>query len=249
MTEVHHGLIGIRPHHVFGEMHTDDMRERACSMLIPHPCAFSGGTSAIEALLLVALVKISDANRLFEFGTYMGGSTVLLAENSNDAAEVFTLDLPEDVAPMSVVGLSAAFGSSSHATEDNFLSAKSTTHGPVIAQGFYQDAPSKKITFLRGDSKTVDLHAYDRSIDMSWIDGGHDYMTVKSDTANGLRMANPKNENAVIAWHDFDNQNHQGVGRYLRELGEDRFIYHVGDTMLAFCFPNAQEKRFGDTRV
>lgn len=214
-------------------------------MLIPHPSAFSGGTLTIEALLLIALMRISDAERVFEFGTYMGGSTVLLAENSKDTAQIFTLDLPADSSGASQVDASSAYGTTSHRVEDRFLSAKATAHGPVIADGFYRHAPNKKITFLRADSKTADLGAYDRSIDMVWIDGGHDYDTVRSDTANAFRMVNPKNENAVIVWHDFDNNDHKDVGRFLRELAESRLMYAIGNTFLAFCFPNAPAKRFG----
>jgi hypothetical protein len=181
-------------------------------MLIPRPSAFSGGALTIEVLLLITFVRISGARRIFEFGTYMGGSTVLLAENSKDTTEIFTLDLPADASGVSQVGASSAYGTTSHRVEDGFLSAKATAHGPVIAEGFYRQSPSKKITFLR---------------------------------ANALRMVNPKNDNAVIVWHDFDNKDHKDVGRFLRELAENRLIYAIGNTFLAFCFPNAGGKRFG----
>lgn len=239
------GLVPIRPHHVFAAFQTDDMRERACTMLIPHPSAFSGGALTIEVLLLITLIRISDARRIFEFGTYMGGTTVLLAENSKDTAEIFTLDLPADASGASQVGSSSTYGTTTHRVEDNFLSAKATAHGPVIAEGFYRQSPSKKIKFLRANSTTADLSAYDQSMDMVWIDGGHDYDTVKIDTANAFRMVNPKNENAVIVWHDFDNKDHEGVGRFLRELAEDRLVYAIGNSFLALCFPNAAGKRFG----
>ena len=239
------GLVAIRPHHVFGAYQTDDIRERACTMLIPHPSAFSGGALTIEVLLLITLIRISGARRLFEFGTYMGGTTVQLAENSMDSAEIFTLDLPADVSGAAKVDANGAHSTTSESDQNVFLSAKATAHGPVIAEGFYGQSPSKKITFLRADSTTADLSAYDRSIDMVWIDGGHDYDTVRSDTANAFRMVNPKNDNAVIVWHDFDNKDQQDVGRFLRELAENRLVYAIGNTLLAVCFPNADGKRFG----
>jgi predicted O-methyltransferase YrrM len=212
-------------------------------MLVPHPSCFSGGIQTLEALLLVALLKISYANRLFEFGTYMGASTVLLAENSKETAQVFTLDLPVEASGALQVGVNSGYREAPHVVEDRFLAAKATAHGPIVADGFYRHAPSKKITFLRGDSKRADLSAYDRSIDMVWVDGGHDYDTVRSDTDNAFRMISPANKNAVIVWHDFDNPGHD-VGKFLRELAKDRILYAIGSTFLAFCFPNTDVKRF-----
>jgi len=238
-------LVAIRPHHVFAAFETQDMHERACTILIPHPSCFSGGTLALESLLLVALVKISDADRMFEFGTYMGASTVLLAENSKDTAKIFTLDLPANATGAPKITVNSGYRDASHLTMDSFLAAKSTAHGPVVAGGFYGQSPSKKITFLRADSKIADLSAYDHSIDMVWIDGGHDYATVRSDTENAFRMINPANKNAVIVWHDFDNPGHEGVGELLRELAQERIIYTIDRTFLAFCFPNTDVKRFG----
>jgi methyltransferase family protein len=239
------GLIAIRPHHIFAALETKSVKERACTMLIPHPSSFSGGVLTVEALLLIALVKISDANRLFEFGTYMGGTTVLLAENCDDSATLFTLDLPLDASGASQVAVDSAFGDTTHHDEDAFVAAKAVAHGPVVAEGFYGQSPSKKIKFLYADSKTVDLSAYDRSMDMVWVDGGHDYETVRIDTENAFKMANPRNKNAVIVWHDFDNKAHPDVGTYLRELAQEQMIYTIGSTMLAVCFPNTDSKRFG----
>ena len=48
----------------------------------------------LETTLLIAALKSVNARRIFEFGTYLGSTTLNLALNTPDDAEVFTFDLP-----------------------------------------------------------------------------------------------------------------------------------------------------------
>ncbi len=58
-----------------------------------------------------------------------------------------------------------------------------------------------KIGTLIGNSVTFDFSAWKRSIDFLFIDGGHDFLTVKADTENALNMV-VLEKPACIMWHD-----------------------------------------------
>ena len=48
-----------------------------------------------EEILIALTVQALGARRIFEIGTFDGGTTRVLADNAGEGAEVFTLDLPE----------------------------------------------------------------------------------------------------------------------------------------------------------
>ena len=78
----------IRPHHVFSLVPAGQER-----VTLELPKRFVGEPLMLEKALLLALLRISLARRIFEFGTFLGGTTAMLAANA-PAAELFTLDLP-----------------------------------------------------------------------------------------------------------------------------------------------------------
>jgi hypothetical protein len=55
-----------------------------------------GGLTLLENSILVVLVKLVKANYIFEFGTYFGSTTKLLAENSNNNSKIYSLDFNPD---------------------------------------------------------------------------------------------------------------------------------------------------------
>ena len=73
-----------------------------------------------------------------------------------------------------------------------------------------------KITLLNGTSETIikDWHAKNLPApDFAFIDGGHDYNTVKSDTINVIQHIKKP---GWIFWHDYDVIN--DFGKYLTEI-------------------------------
>jgi predicted O-methyltransferase YrrM len=74
----------IRPYRFLG-LFNAPISERIAH--VPNPNRLgSGGISLLEASLLVAAVRIVDARRMFEFGTFLGNTTLLLATISPDDA-------------------------------------------------------------------------------------------------------------------------------------------------------------------
>jgi predicted O-methyltransferase YrrM len=81
----------------------------------------------------------------------------------------------------------------------------------------------KDVTLIRGNSKdkeniqkATDLGPYD----FVYIDGGHDYETVKSDWINYSPLANK-----IVAFHDIANRKEGNVPKFWKELKEQPGIY------------------------
>lgn len=96
---------------------------------------------------------------------------------------------------------------------------------------FLSRPEKSKITMLVGDSKKLDFPNLYNSMDMIFIDGGHDYETVKSDTLLAFKLANKK---CLILWDDFS-PDWPGVVKAVNEFKKDHSIYRIAGTGLAAC--------------
>lgn len=90
------------------------------------------------------------------------------------------------------------------------------------------DASNVKI--LTGNTYTYDFSPYEGKMDFIFVDGGHDYETVKNDSGKALKMVSDK---GVIVWHDYNKEVHPGVYRYLMELSQTLPIIAIGSTSMA----------------
>jgi hypothetical protein len=88
-----------------------------------------------------------------------------------------------------------------------------------------------KIRTIIGDSVTFDFSAWKRSIDFLFIDGGHDFLTVKADTENALKMV-VLEKPACIMWHDYRSWQYPALTCYPDELSKEREIFHIEDPAL-----------------
>jgi predicted O-methyltransferase YrrM len=100
-----------------------------------------------------------------------------------------------------------------------------------------------KIHQLVGDSLTFDFSPYFNKVDLVFVDGGHRYEVVSSDTANALRMVRP---GGVVVWHDFANYGtYSDITRaILGELPADQVI-QIENSQLALY----QKPGNGDVRA
>ena len=233
-------VIQIRPHHIFDLLVTDSIDDRACTVLIPHKTNYSGGIVALETLLLISLLKSNRPDIVFEFGTYMGATTALLCMNTGAYAKVVSIDLPprDNHSVANIVTPTA--GNKGVLKEDNDVDAALINHSTAIG-AYYIDHTScddlKKLVRIYGDSTVMPLSDYYGVVDFVWVDGGHDYDVVKSDTENALRMLNKNNKKSTLVWHDYGNKSHPGVTRYIDELAQMHKIYCIGNTYMALCMP------------
>jgi hypothetical protein len=177
----------------------------------------SGTPSLLENFLLIAAARSVRAKQIFEFGTCLGATTLNLLMNTD--AKVFTLDLGapiENQHPDDAV-----------LTEIHLRGARDYSGTPY----------ESRVEELTGDSTKFDYSSFVDSIDFVFVDGGHDFDTVKSDTENAFRMVR-KNSPACIAWHDYGVPRYSDLTSYLDQFSTERNLFHVGDTMLCFSFSN-----------
>jgi hypothetical protein len=215
----------IRPYKIFTLIESPPP-ERVVNVTLPSRRG-AGGTSLLETMLMVAASQVVNARRFFEFGTFLGSNTLNMALNAPPDAEIFTLDMDEN----SAAGLEQ-HPADAPLTKQHIASQSSLdfTGSPV----------REKIRTLIGNSTTFDYSRWKRSIDLSFIDAGHDYFSVKSDTENALEMA-IEGRPSCIMWHDYHNWEYPALTSYLDELSQEKEIFHVQDTMLCAWFNDPED--------
>jgi SAM-dependent methyltransferase len=134
-----------------------------------------------EEVLIGLTVQALGARRIFEIGTFDGGTTRVLADKAGEGADVFTLDLPE-------------------AEFDQSPWPPSGFRGAQIGTKFRGTAVEPRIKQLFGNSLEFDFSPYERSIDLVFVDAAHDYVHGFADSRTALRLVRP---GGVILWHDF----------------------------------------------
>jgi predicted O-methyltransferase YrrM len=115
----------------------------------------------LELACLAHVVKETQARSIFEFGTFIGRTTRLLALNSPEGARICTLDLPQE----------------------------RVAH--QIGKDYQGTPEAAKIEQLHGDTMTFDPERWLKACDFVWVDAGHDYPFVKADTENAIKMCRP----------------------------------------------------------
>jgi hypothetical protein len=210
----------IRPYKIFTLLEAP-ASERIVNVALPRRRGH-GGTSLLETMLIIAATRIVDSRRVFEIGTFLGSNTLNIALNLPDDAKVFTLDLDEQHA----VDLEQL-------PEDAPLTKLHLASQSAL--DFAGTAVAGKISTLIGNSTTFDFSAWKRSIDFSFIDGGHDFETVKSDTENALELAALEKPSCIM-WHDYRSWEYPALTCYLDDLSKEREIFHVEDTTLCAWF-------------
>jgi hypothetical protein len=210
----------IRPYKIFTLLEAP-VPERVVNVTLPSRRG-TGGTSLLETMLIIAATRIVEARRVFEIGTFIGNNTMNMALNLPADAKVFTLDLDEQHS----VGLEQ-LPEDAPLTKLHLASQSSLDFAGTPVAG--------KISTLIGNSTTFDFSAWKRSIDFLFIDGGHDFLTVKEDTENALKMV-VLEKAACIMWHDYRSWEYPALTCYLDELSKEREIFHIEDTTLCAWF-------------
>jgi hypothetical protein len=209
----------IRPYKVFGLVEASPA-DRIVQLQLP-PRRGTGGLTLLETSVLIAAVHAIHALRVFEFGTFIGSTTLNLALNVPDDGEVFTLDLDE-----------ASLAELNQHPEDAILTH---THFASRTLDFMGSRVERKVKQVLGNSITFDFAPWHNSIDLAFIDGGHDLATVKADTEHALEIV-AKPSPSCILWHDYANKDYPELSTYLDGLSAGMPIFHVEDTMICLWF-------------
>ena len=177
---------------------------------VPSPAAL-GNLALHELVILSTICMYSKPARLFEFGTYDGLTTLHMAMNSPAEAQVFTIDLDQND-PLRF-----------KETDDTFY-----TQGVVVGQIFHEHAEKSKIEQIFGNTLDFDSTMLFGLVDFIFVDAGHAYNLVKSDSCKALEMVRP---GGIILWHDYAS-GHEGVYSYLNELSKNIEMFRLPGTTL-----------------
>lgn len=182
-----------------------------------------GNISVEELCKLCLAVRWLEPNAIFEIGTYNGLTTKQLALNA-PRTTVYTLDIDPSSADASGLEIGEI---------DRHLANKTGDFSFDVGHKFRDTPLSKRIVQLWGDSRLFDYSPYQRKMNLVFIDAGHTYDFVRSDTQNALTLLDPERE-GLIFWHDYDQVLHPGVTRFLVEFAESgRRVFHLRNTNLA----------------
>ncbi len=176
----------------------------------------NGNLSSYELLAIASIASSRGARRLLEIGTFDGNTTLQLALNTPEDAVIHTIDLPE--------------GDS--ATKEPVLESdlQFIADPSKMERKFLGTSVAHKVVQHLGDSTSYDFaqFAKEGSLDFIFIDGGHSYECVKSDTKNAWKVLA---QSGCILWHDFT-PHFGGVYQFLHELSETHDLIHIEGTNL-----------------
>lgn len=162
----------------------------------------------MEQFAVCAIAQLRKPTVVFEFGTFDGATTMLLARNL-PRARIVTLDLDPIQAQAATV-------------EDEIANARDGA-----GSRFARSAESARIEQLLGDSRHFDFSPWYGAIDLVIVDAGHDYACVSADTTTALRLVR---SGGVVVWDDYT-RGWPDVVRAVDEAG--RRIFHLAGTDLA----------------
>ncbi|MGI4787756.1 MAG: class I SAM-dependent methyltransferase [Janthinobacterium lividum] len=186
---------------------------------ISEPVAQDGNVSALELISIIKLIKKYQPYRLFEMGTFDGRTTLNMAANSAEAAEIFTLDLPKSASASAQLRLE--------------VSDRKYIDKEISGAKYRGTEVESKITQLYGDSATYDFSPFFNSIDFIFVDAAHSYEYVLNDSKIALKMLS--GGKGIILWHDYGIW--EGVTKALDQLlqtvPEFRDLKHIEGTTLA----------------
>jgi hypothetical protein len=235
------GLVHIKPKVVFMKIEASD--PAPVSMKINVPSSDIGSVTLLEAAALISLVKLVKPRKIFEFGTFLGYSTALLVENSGDDCAVYSLDLGDGhVSGKPLDSFAEADLRSDGDINDEYLRGAQGARGPHYTTSL-SDADRSRLRLLQQDSRKLDpaAHGLDGSVDIVFVDGGHDTETVTIDTANARRMIG---DSGVIVWHDFNSNIHGDVTTFVNGLAQHEVVVCIQHTMLAILLVGQARRDF-----
>ena len=177
-----------------------------------------GNASRLEILIIAALAASLKKNQnILEIGTFDGKTTINCANNLLNS-KIYTIDLPENKNEKTLDR------SQEYLEYDKYLIKSKNRSNKKFSS--YQN-----IEQIYADSTAYDFSQINFSL--AFIDGGHDYNTVKSDTENCIKYIKKP---GIILWHDYDVTN--PVGKYLRSISKQFQIFWINDTRMCISYIN-----------
>jgi len=173
--------------------------------------------SPVSQLAVLAYVCCAvNPKRIFEFGTYIGSATRVMAMNTS--ASITTLDLDAE-------SRSNLFGK-------EFLYTSGSS--------FLGTLEADRIEQCFGDTRAFDYAPYLGRMDLVFVDANHTYPFVKNDSEWAIKLVH---ESGIIVWDDYiftdEHPECSGVAEYLNECSKIFPCYQIQGSRLAIGFPGA----------
>ncbi len=178
----------------------------------------NGNLSPYEVMAICSIVADRKPRCLLEVGTFDGNTTLQMALNAPEDALIHTIDLPSEneMTAQPVLDSDLQFIRDERKRQRKF-------EGSAVAN---------KVKQHFGDSTEYDFAKFTSMgpLDLIFIDGGHSYECVASDTKNARKVLA---KDGCILWHDFT-PHFGGVFQFLCELSKELPLVHVDGTNLVF---------------
>jgi len=192
------------------------------SFFINPSFAVVGMTSDYKAWILSCLAKSSK--NIFEFGTCSGKTTALFALNSPLKTQVYSITLnPADLSKLSLGNNRDVKAALNNAKKESIYDQFIFTNMSI----------KNKINLIFQDSTKFNVDKFENSMDLIFIDGGHNYSCVKNDSEKSFRMI--KNE-GYIFWHDYNvsKRSCRDIVKYIHQISKTKKIFHIKNTSLCY---------------
>jgi hypothetical protein len=204
------GLPQVRAEELFPQL-------RGCPVLASPAPRNPYNPSWHEIITIAGLVRVRQPRTLFEFGTFDGRTTLHLAMNSPEDAVVHTIDI--------------AVGSFNLGPDGAYMDRV------TVGEAFLASPYRCKIAQITADSRKFDYAPFAGKVDFVFVDAGHAYDDVMSDSAAAFRMVRP---GGVVVWHDYLTIG--DVTRALIELRNSRdLVSLIGTTLALWQAPSRGE--------
>jgi len=191
------------------------------SFSVPSSYQIVGMTSDYESWILSCLSKVS--NNIFEFGTCSGKNTMLMALNSKESSRIITLTLNQNQSKKLNLN-----------KKDNNISHRNIMNESNYEKFLFSGKEiEKKIEVIFIDSREFDTKKYIGKFDLIFIDGGHTYSVVKSDTEKAFEMLSNK---GIIIWHDYvvGKESCKDICKFINEIEKEKKIFHIKNTSMSY---------------
>lgn len=192
-------------------------RERARPVCLYDFIPRDGNLDVKDMVFVCKCVSLFEPRVVFEIGTFDGNTTLQIAGNAPPSTTVHTLDLPDNVQGSAVAKIDPS--------DAAYIDRKATF------KRRYLDTPFEgKVVQKFGNSLEVDFAAVldGKKADLVFIDAGHSYECVRSDSEKALRVLSA---GGLVIWDDYTTH-WPGVYAYLNELSRNLPLLRVTDTRL-----------------
>ena len=191
------------------------------SFSVPSSYQVVGMTSDYESWILSCLSKVSDD--IFEFGTCSGKNTMLMALNSKESSRIISLTLNKNQSKKLSLD-----------KKDNNISHRNIVNESNYEKFLFSGKEiEKKIEVIFIDSREFDTKKYLCKFDLIFVDGGHTYSVLKSDTEKAFEMISNR---GIIIWHDYvvGKESCKDICKFINEIGKEKKIFHIKGTSMCY---------------